>query len=79
MGTLWWACSMIFLLTFAVLQTVVYSDLGYSSIACGAEADEACQKACHNIVSFSIFFCSGKSVPLFPPKPVLLRKGSLGV
>ena len=34
MGTLWWACSMIFLLTFAVLQTVVYSDLGYSSIAC---------------------------------------------
>ena len=27
-------CSMIFLLTFAVLQTVVYSDLGCSSIAC---------------------------------------------
>ena len=34
MGTLWWACSMIFLLTFAVLQTVVYSDLGCWAIAC---------------------------------------------
>ena len=34
MGTLWWACSMIFLLTFAVLHTVMYSDLGYSSMAC---------------------------------------------
>ena len=33
MRTLWWVCSMIFLLTCAVLQTVVYSVLGYSSIA----------------------------------------------